>query len=249
VPWETRNLGTESFAVAASFLGNPDEATLRGALDTTRRTHDRFFVQARCSPDSRTAQLLESNGFYCVETTLRPSLVLERSAALDRFSTDPSQVLPRRYPLADLELRCVTPQTGMAGAIASIAAESFVDDRFHADHNCPAGVAGRRYRLWVGDLFRDESVAMDALVLRGEPVAFMASRGGDLLLAGFGRRHASSGLGEFFWLSVLDRLRAGGVMRVTTRISVSNVAVLNLYARLNFKLRDPEMTFHLWGAG
>jgi ribosomal protein S18 acetylase RimI-like enzyme len=77
----------------------------------------------------------------------------------------------------------------------------------------------------------------------------MASRGGNLLLAGFDRRHANAGLGEFFWLSVCDRLRARGVRRVTTRISVNNIAVLNLYARLNFKFRDPEMTFHLWGSG
>lgn len=249
-PWETRNLGIEAFAVASSFFLNPDEATLRRALEGARGAGGQFFVQARFSPDSRTSQVLEANGFYYVETTLRPSLSLEKSAALDRVSADVSVVLPRRYPRPDLEITSVAASdTPMVETIAAIAAESFVDDRFHADHNCPAGLAGRRYRLWVGDLLDDASVAVEALLLRGEPVAFMASRGGDLLLAGFDRRHANAGLGEFFWLCVLDRLRARGVERVRTRISVANVAVLNLYARLDFKLRDPEVTFHLWGSG
>jgi hypothetical protein len=68
-----------------SFFQNPDEAVLRRALDGVRRATGPFFVQARCSPDSRTSQALETNGFYFVETTLRPSLILIRSAALERF--------------------------------------------------------------------------------------------------------------------------------------------------------------------
>ena len=75
----------------------------------------------------------------------------------------------------------------------------------------------------------------------------MASRGGDLLLAGFARKYAGGGLGEFFWLRVLQNLGADGVDRVSTLISINNLSVLNLYARMGFKFRDSRATFHLWG--
>ena len=244
LPWETRNLGVPSFGVTSSFFDHPDESLLEGALAGVGREHPRFFVQARCTTDSRVSRMLESNGFYFVETSVCPTVTLSRCDALDRFAADPSAVLPRRFDRADLAVAPVDAAT--SEAIASIADESFVDDRFHADHKCPEGVAGRRYRLWLGDLLRDPSVTVDTLLLRGQPVSFMASRLGDLLLAGFAKRYVNAGLGEFFWLSVLDRLRARGVSRVTSRISIGNVAALNLYVRLDFKFRDPQSTFHLW---
>jgi hypothetical protein len=250
LPWETRNLSRESFAVSGSFFAQPDEQCLKTSLAAVREAHGRFFVQARFTPDTRTSRMLEANGFYFVESTLRPSAALGEYATLDRFVADSSGVLPRRYERTELDVRTVDRSDhGMITAVRMIANESFVYDRFHVDHNCPAEAASRRYSLWVGDLFADGTVRFHVLLLRTQPVAFMASRKGDLLLAGFARRYASAGLGEFFWLSVLEHLRADGVRRVSTLISVNNVAALNLYTRLTFKFCDPESTFHLWAFG
>jgi ribosomal protein S18 acetylase RimI-like enzyme len=250
VPWETRNLGVESFAVSAAFVTAPDEAVLRKSLEDLRSAHGRFFVQARFRPDTRISRILEANGFYFVETTLGPSVALSGYDELDRFVADPSSVLPRRYERSSLDVRAVAgSDLAMVEEIKAIAGTSFVDDRFHVDHNFPGDVADRRFRLWVDDLFRDATVRFHVLLLRTEPIAFMASREGDLLLAAFARSHARVGLGEFFWLTVIDRIRAGGVARVTSLISANNVAALNLYARLNFKFRDPKSTFHLWASG
>jgi ribosomal protein S18 acetylase RimI-like enzyme len=250
VPWETRNLGLQSFAITGAFLAKPDEGRLRAALAALRSAHGRFFVQARFKPDTNTSRILETNGFYFVETTLCPSLALTGYDVLDRFVADSAGVLPRRYQRSTLEVKAADRSDHeMAAAVRTIAGESFVDDRFHVDRNCPPDAASRRYRLWVDDLFLDGAVRYHVLLLRREPIAFMASRTGDLQLAGFARRYAGAGLGEFFWLSVLDRLRADGVTRVSTTISVTNVAVVNLYARLNFKFRDPKSTFHLWATG
>ena len=250
VPWETRNLGIESFAVSASFFMAPDEGVLRKSLADLRTVHGTFFVQARFRPDTKTSRILEATGFYFVETTLGPSVALTGYAELDRFVADPSSVLPLRYDRSGLEVRAVAASDReLARDVRTIAGESFVDDRFHLDHNCRPDVADSRFRLWVDDLFRDGAVRFHVLLLRAQPIAFMASREGDLLLAAFTRSYASAGLGEFFWLSVLDRLRRDGLKRVSSVISVNNVAALNLYARLNFKLRDPKSTFHLWASG
>ena len=247
LPWETRNLGVEAFAIGGAFFRKPSERLLKKSLADVRDAHREFFVQARFKPDTHASRILEANGFYFVEATLRPHVVLSNCTALERFEAGSSRVLPGRYRESDFEVVvAATESDEIAAAIQKIAGESFVDDRFHVDHNCDRETAGRRYRLWVEDLLRDGAVRFHVLLFRKETIAFMASRAGDLLLAGFARKYASAGLGEFFWLRVLQQLRLSGVTAVSTLISVHNFAVLNLYARLNFKFRDPQSTFHLW---
>jgi ribosomal protein S18 acetylase RimI-like enzyme len=247
LPWETRNLGVEAFAVSDAFLRNPDAGALNASLAGLHDAHGDVFIQARFSPNTKTAQILEASGFYFVETTLSPSVVLSRYAALERFAADPSSVLHGRCTVADLDVVTVAGSPPhIVGSIRAIAGESFVDDRFHLDHHCDPRVASRRYVLWVDDLLGDGAVRFHVLRLEDEPIAFMASKAGDLLLAGFARKHANRGLGEFFWLRVLADLQRDGVTRVSTVISVNNMSALNLYARLGFKFREPRSTFHLW---
>jgi hypothetical protein len=247
LPWETRNLGVESFAVSAAFFRKPHGRMLKKCLADLQTAHGDFFVQARFRSDTKTSQILEASGFYFVEATVCPYVALSRYAVLAQFVADPSRVLPRRYRPSDLDV-VVAPAADrqMVASVRKMAGESFVDDRFHVDHNCDRETANRRYVLWVDDLFRDASVRFHVLLFRKQPIAFMASRAGDLLLAGFARRYASGGLGEFFWLRVLHDLRLDGVNGVSTLISVNNISALNLYARLNFKFREPMSTFHLW---
>jgi len=247
LPWETRNLGIESFAVSDAFLRSPDTGTLNACLADLHQTHGTTFVQARFTTNTKTAQILEASGFYFVEATLSPFIALPKYSALERFAADPSLVLPERCKAADLEVLIVGESTpDIVAPIREIAGESFVADRFHVDHNCDPDMANRRYVLWVDDLLRDDAVRFHVLLFRKEAIAFMASKAGDLLLAGFGRAHANRGLGEFFWLRVLEDLRREGVNGVSTVISVNNTSALNLYARLGFKFREPRSTFHLW---
>ena len=251
LPWETRNLGIPSFAVTDAFFGRPDEAMLKKCLAETRKAHTDFFVQARFKTDTKTSRILEANGFYFVEAVVCPYAVLSKCAALQSFIADPKQFLPARYKESDIEVAVVAgvakidPQ--MSSAIRQIAGESFTDDRFHVDHNCDSDVANGRFLFWIDDLFRDGSVRFHVLRYRKQPIAFMASRAGELLLAGFTRKYAGGGLGEFLWLRVLQYLSFDGVDRVSTLISVNNISSLNLHARMGFKFRDPRTTFHLWG--
>jgi ribosomal protein S18 acetylase RimI-like enzyme len=250
LPWETRNLGVASFSVRASFVANPDEKALMRALAAVQDAHGSCFVQARFTADTTVARTLAQCGFYFVETVLSPHVSLAKHAVLDRFVADPARVLPGRCALADLEVGDLAAgDHATAAAVRAIAGESFVDDRFHIDHSCDHATANRRYQLWVDDLLRDDGVRCHVLRLRTEPVGFLASRQGDLLLAAFAPRYAGAGLGEYFWLRVLQDLRLGGTKVVRTVISTNNVAALNLYVRLQFKLAAPRATFHLWARG
>lgn len=247
LPWETRNLGIASFAVSASFVANPDENTLTRSLTDVRNVHGSFFVQARLASDTRVAQILEKSGFYFVELVLAPHVTLSKYALLDRFVADPAHVLSGRCDLSELDVTEVAAgDLAMAAAVRTIAGESFVDDRFHVDHNCDHDTANRRYQLWVDDLLSDGGVRCHVLLLRKQPVGFLASKRSDLLLAAFARRYAGAGLGEYFWLRVLHDLRLEGVKVVRTVVSANNISALNLYGRLQFKFGTPRSTFHLW---
>ena len=247
LPWETRNLGIASFSVSAAFVANPDGNTLTRRLADVRNAHGSFFVQARFTPDTRVAQILEQSAFYFVEMVLSPHVTLSTYAVLDRFVADPARVLSGRCDLSELDVAEVAAgDRAMAAAVKTIAGESFVDDRFHVDHNCDHETANRRYQFWVDDLLSDSGVRCHVLLLRTQPVGFLVSKRGDLLLAAFARRYAGAGLGEYFWLRVLHDLRLEGVKVVRTVVSASNLSALNLYGRLQFKFGAPRSTFHLW---
>lgn len=247
LPWETRNLGIASFSVSSWFVANPDGDTLTRRLAALQDTHGSYFVQARFPSDTKLAQLLEQRGFYFVELVLSPHVALSKYAVLDRFVADPARVLAGRCDLSELDVTEVAAaERAMAAAVRTIAGESFVDDRFHVDHNCDHEAANRRYQFWVDDLLGDSAVRCHVLLLRKQPVGFLASKGGDLLLAAFARRYAGAGLGEYFWLRVLQDLRHKGVKVVRTVVSASNLSALNLYGRLQFKFGAPRSTFHLW---
>lgn len=247
LPYETRNLGIPAFEVSAAFLERPDGATLRACLAARAGECGDFFVQARVRVDTGLISLLERGGFRYVESSLRPLAILDRNVALRDFVNDPASFLPARYGLADLGIVALDrSDRALCGAVRAIAGESFSDDRFHADHNCDNAVADRRFEYWVDDLMGDPLVAFDVMLLRRRAVAFMAHKSTDLILAGFSRQYAGAGLGDFLWLSVLRRLREAGHNRARTLISVRNIPVLNLHARLGFKFQEPRATFHYW---
>jgi GNAT superfamily N-acetyltransferase len=192
-------------------------------------------------------QALAASGFYFVEATICPHIVLDKSGALRDFAADPGSFLPARHSLADFRtVSLERTDAALRAAVRGIAGESFSDDRFHGDHNCGQGVADRRFQFWVDDLTGDPGVAFDILLLRERPIGFMARRAEDLILAGFARKFTGAGLGDFLWLSVLRKLKEAGLNQARSLISVRNIPVLNLYARLGFKFRDPRATFHYW---
>ncbi|MFC1657527.1 hypothetical protein ACFL2P_03040, partial [Candidatus Moduliflexota bacterium] len=209
VSWETRNLRRASFQLTEAFSGKPDEASLRRAL-AAAAAHGEIFVQARVDcRESRVVALLEGCGFHFVETTLGPRSVLERNKVLARFEEDPGEFLPRKFSCADLSLE--VSQRGDAATLEEIrgmARHTFDSDRFHLDHLCPAGAASKRFAHWVDDLAADPQVVFYSLLLRGKRTGFFAVKEDYLVLAGLSASHRQSGLGDFFWLSVLQHLKS-----------------------------------------
>lgn len=246
--YETRNLGMASFAVTDEYIATPDSTELKTTLATVAALHDRLFIQAKLIlPQHSTAQhVLAAHGFMFAETALSPYCRISHNSTLHAFRTDRQAWLPRRSRNSELEIGLLerTSATEQA-AVSRIAGESFNSDRFHLDPNCPPGAADRRYVLWVEDLLRSDAT-FHLIRCRGEIIGFLVRTGQRLLLAGFARKYAMSGLGDFFWLSVLDAMASDGIELATTQISANNLPVLNMYARLGFKFRDATALFHYW---
>ena len=247
VPWETRNLGIQSFALGEHFLENYDEGVLRDSLQKKIQEHGRIFVQARLGKYLPVAPIIERNGFYFVESTLVPYTPLRKNPKLAEFVRDRRSFVPSRYDTADLVFSLMDKGSqDDRRKIREIAAESFSDDRFHIDGSCSKEVADRRFVFWVDDLLDDDSVIFNILECRRDTAGFMARRGDNLILAGFARQFVNSGLGEYLWFAVLHDMQEEGIVQVRTLISCNNTPVLNLYVRMGFKFKDPAATFHYW---
>jgi hypothetical protein len=247
-PWETRNLGVPSYAVAPTFFDAPDFAGLERNLQALAATHGRLFVAARLGRKALAlVPRLQSLGFYVVECTVSPTMVLGRNPVLRAFERDPADFLPRRYRIEEIEFRTLARvPPDLAESIRAMAHDAFQDDRFHCDHQCPREIADRRFAFWMDDLMQDPEVRFDLLILRGTPIAFFARKRSHQIVSGFAPARASSGLGEFFWLSTCKAVKDEGHAVVHSLVSCNNLQSVNLCARCGYRFKDTGYTFHHW---
>lgn len=235
-PWDARALGRPTFDVvdltlaAEGATGTDDD--LFAAFDRACREHGIGLVTARLPADRRPAiARLQAAGFRYVETVLRL-----RFANLGRFEPPATgRSIALRHARAD-----------DAEALIAQAAETFRYGRFAEDPAIAPEVNRRRQIDWMEGILAGKADVLVADV--GEtPGAFMAFRAengvADLILGG--TRPEQAVLAHPFWSAVLMRLREQGIRRVDTVISAANVAVLNLYARLGFQVRETLVGLHL----
>lgn len=248
IPWETRNLGVLSYALSATALVESGGSALAVALQEAAEAHGDIFVQAKIDQaHASLSQLLGAVGFYFVEVALTPHLSLRNHAPLALFERDPDTFLRGRFEPGEIHVGPIDQgNASQLIAIRDIAGTSFRNDRFHLDPNCEPKVAHKRYQRWVDQMLADKDHQFYIMTYGGQVMAFMVRCGTTLPLAGFAQAYTRSGLGEYFWLSILLAMREQGLSQVSTGISTNNTAVLNLYARLGFRLRHPTAVFHYW---
>lgn len=248
LPWETRNLGVPSFGLDQALVAALDPAEFADYMNAFIQKHPRMFAHARIEQfDNALIARLGRLGFYYVENTVDPFSYLKKNAVFLRFLEDPGAALPHKFTCRDLALTALDRTSPSAvKAVREIARESFVADRFHIDWQCSEDIANQRFVYWVDDLFTDAAVDFSLLLHQTAVIGFFAHRADNLVLAGFTRIYANMGLGDFFWLSVLERLYRSGIHSVHTRMSTNNLSVLNLYARLGFKFRNNAVLLHYW---
>lgn len=248
--YESRNLGLDAFEVKSEdIIDISESAKLTAAIQREIGEYGKVFISARIPKDEfRAAMLLQQAGFYFVEMTISPYAKLLKSRALSRFIEAPTEFVPKKYQSHELIVNPINKtELSLKQRIQAIAQESFIDDRFHIDPNCPDAIADQRFAYWVDDLYRDSATVFYALNYDGELSGFLCRKDEHLILAGFSEAHRNRGFGDFLWLSVMANMLDNGLKRAHTHISANNISVLNLYARLGYQFKFPEITFHYWG--
>ena len=246
-PWEKRNLGIQSYALNEECLDNLTRDALAAEISRLKQKFGQFFVFARV-PKSHLylTPKLQQCGFYLVEGTVCPYIQFRRNSVFESFGNDPSLFLPKRFASTELSFITSTPNTRPEIALREIAHESFSDDRFHMDFQCPTEMADSRFEHWTSDLLKNSDIDFDLLTIYGELAGFMARNNNHLILAGFSKKYQRSGLGTYLWLKSCQAVEQLGYTHAETLISMNNLPVLNLYGRLGFKFRDISYSFHKW---
>jgi ribosomal protein S18 acetylase RimI-like enzyme len=119
---------------------------------------------------------------------------------------------------------------------------AFSHGRFHRDFNLSKVQADQRYDKWLMQLHGAGKVY--GVCYRGKLAAFIAVDGNKLVLHAVDSSMRGRGLAKYLWTPVCRMLFEAGHLEVTSSVSASNLAVLNLYSRLGFSFRNPVDIYH-----
>lgn len=177
---------------------------------------------ARVTPLHTKADL-QRYGFYYCDTLLEPYAARE-----DFLAYENPKVSVQNNPTLD--------------AILSISRDAFAHGRFHRDFNLPLTQAEHRYENWLIELYQARLVY--GLLYEGCIAGFIAVKNNSLALHAIANQFRGKGLAKYLWTPVCQSLFDNEAPEITSSISAANLAVLNLYASLGFRFRNPVDVYH-----
>lgn len=197
-------------------IAEVSEAVLKKAA--TMRGH----FTARVDPLA-SKELLQRHGFYYCDTLIEPH------CAADRFRDHVHDAigLARAVPF---------------GKVRTFAHGAFRHGRFHRDFNIDPRLADARYEAWLEELCG--SGRCFGLLHDRDLAGFLCHDGNRIVLHALGEASRGKGLAKFFWSAACRALFAEGHKTLQSSVSVSNMAVVNLYASLGFRFKNPKDIYH-----
>jgi GNAT superfamily N-acetyltransferase len=166
---------------------------------------------------------LHRHGFYYCDTLIEPFCRRERFIFHNHESVKVSQNVPLDNMLA-------------------ICHSAFTMDRFHRDFSIDLESADRRYANWLRQLHSEGNVY--GLMFGSDLAGFIGFSGGRLVLHALAQGFRGQGLAKYLWSAACREFFGQGHEELTSSISAANVAVLNLYASLGFRFRNPLDVYH-----
>lgn len=233
VPWDSAVFGFPVAQIHTLDLIEPIGAT--SEYDAFRRWLDAEgirIVSCRLPHDRlRESMFLESHGFRFVEMVLHPKI--DNIQALD---------------LPEENLTVASASKADVPELAEIAERAFSHERYHVDPRLNRKLADVRYGRWVKNSLDHLTQRLLKITDGGRLLAFflveLQDRSAYWHLTAVAPEWQGRGYGLRIWQAMIRHHRAEACQQVATTISARNVAVLNLYAKLNFRFTPPEMTFH-----
>ncbi len=126
--------------------------------------------------------------------------------------------------------------------IIKIAKETFIHGRFHRDFNIPNALADIRYMRWVEDLMNEKKLY--TLLYEGKLAGFYGFDKDKVLLLGIKKEFQGKGLAKSFTSMGCKKQFEQGYSTLYTSISAANVASLNLFYSIGFKLKKTLDVYH-----
>jgi RimJ/RimL family protein N-acetyltransferase len=179
---------------------------------------------------------LEESGFRFIEMVLHPTIfdLQNYNCAINNFLVLPSKK-------EDLKI------------IKNIALNAFSHERYHLDPRFDNELANIRYETWVNNTTKEDSNQLLLKIIdnMGSILAFFVIEeldGNSVYwhLTAVNPEFQNKKLGYLIWMSVINYCKNLGFKSIDTTISARNIRVLNLYSKLNFRFKSPDMTFHLF---
>ena len=207
---------TAVFDTPCFEIDKPDEA----ALELAATIPGHYTVRIEPLADK---ELLHRHGFYYTDTLIEPSCT-------------PGQFIARPHPDAGID------SSPSLETLLPLCDDSFVYGRFHRDFNLHKPQADQRYKNWLIQIQRENSVL--GLTFEGELAGFIAHDGGNLLLHAVAKNFRGRGLAKHLWTAAIEHLFKQGEEDIHSSVSAANLAVLNLYASLGFRFGQVEDIYH-----
>lgn len=196
-------------------------ATTEEAFKQTNETEGHFTIKV--DPFENTENL-KKYGFYYVDTLTEPVCKKDK---LQIYRQEGIK-LSREYDTDD---------------ITRIAEEAFTNGRFHRDFNIPSFMADRRYMNWVNDLIEKDLIL--ALYYKDNLAGFYAYEGDKVLLLGMHKTYRNKGLAKAFTSHCCrEQFKLQKTDELRTSISPANIASLNLFISLGFRLKSTIDVYH-----
>ena len=117
----------------------------------------------------------------------------------------------------------------------------FAHGRFHRDFNIDRDLADLRYDNWITQIY--DAGGVFGLLYKGELAAFIGLTDNKLVLHAVSEKFQGKGLAKYLW-SAACREFFRVHEELISSVSAANVAVINLYASLGFRFRNPVDVYH-----
>ncbi|MEW6055592.1 MAG: GNAT family N-acetyltransferase [Bdellovibrionota bacterium] len=179
-------------------------------------------VSVKVDPQFDVKRLVK-HGFYYCDTLINPHCDVDRFKPL----TNPQVKLDRSIDFKSLD---------------RVSKTAFTHGRFHRDFNIPKGMADLRYNQWFLQLAEEGTVF--SLRFEDTLAGFFGYTENRIVLHALDTPFRGKGLAKYFWSLACAELFKAGHHEVVSSISADNMAILNLYATLGFRFRNPLLCYH-----
>ena len=168
-------------------------------------------------------EILHEYGFYYCDTLIEPYCRIEQFVYFD----DKKATMTKAQSLKN---------------VTFISQNAFSHGRFHRDFNFQKDLAENRYLGWLKQLYNSNCVY--ELSYDSEVAGFIAIDKGKLVLHALVEKFRGKGISKFLWSKVCRELFDNNLTELTSSISASNLATLNLYSSLGFRFRNAFDIYH-----